>query len=1184
MEENELTPEISALKETNDFPAPDAARDARVKEAMDRALAKTGRRRASRWAGRHRRLLAWGAGLAAAGLVVALGLGEVHRAWRVGSPSPGNNDAALASSGIAVDVYSRFLNPQENFLAEESDGGANDALWGPPRRPGDLGAKVSTIFDDSSAPYTDTFELERSGGTGFTILGRDNDKHDLSDNVQAGLWYMSPEGSEPDEANQKDHVLTRVGTFSIEGLASVHKKSGTATSATTWKESQLTGNTCRLMVGDKEELPLRGLQAQARVDGFRARVILDLYFFSDRDRQLEGNFQLRLPNGASPYLFAFGETVFTAKDGTPSDRPIFFGLEDARRMGFEPAQAIADRAASWTGVKEARMVPREKAALAYRETVRRVVDPAILEWSGAGIFSARVFPLAPRRLHRVVIGYDVDLQRSGGDLEYRLELPQGVPQTSVDLDLARIPGVTAEVSPKVEPLEGAGRSHYRFDDLHERAVTLRQKAPGPLILAGRDPRTGPYFAASFRPEIPSVAGAGAPRAIFLVDTSLSSSSARFGVWLKLLRAILDENRDTLKEFAVLFFNVDSFFWQEKPVANTPENVQALLAFAGNLALEGATDLGRALAEAVSPAWAAPEWKSAPRDLFLLSDGAATWGETELRALSRILRSGPPAALFGYSTGIAGTDLRLLDALARESGGAVFSVTGEGEILKAARAHRSRPWRLEGVEIEGGTDLLLAGRPASVYAGQDLLLLGRGAPPASAEVALKLSSAGETRTVRSKLDHSIPSELAARAYGQAAVGQLEELGEPTSDVSRAYAQHFRVTGSTCSLLMLASEADYQHYDIKPEEDAFVVERSAASAVIAKTLAELGQALGDPKASFLAWLRKLEKTAGVSLSPTSAFKLALEAMDRSAFEVAAPPLSVRARTHSAIPGAFQEVLASQNLDYDLVAAEGLRRLKEIGPADALKALSSLIESRPGDAVLARDVAFSAVEWGLGGQAYHLFRRVADSRPFEPETYRALAQCLSGMGRADLALCFYEIGLAGRWDARFGEFRRILGLEYLHFLRQVVAGTLRSSVADFARARLETVSSEFDLGKADLLVTISWNTDGTDVDLHVTEPTGEECFYSHRQTRMGGQITQDVTQGYGPEMYTLKKAEPGDYRIRVHYFSSDRNRASARTKVEAAVFENWGTPEERVTRKTVVLADQKDLHDIATIRIGK
>src|SRR5438045_3331071 len=36
----------------------------------------------------------------------------------------------------------------------------------------------------------------------------------------------------------------------------------------TWRRSSIAANTARVMVGDHEELPLRGLQAQVTIDGF----------------------------------------------------------------------------------------------------------------------------------------------------------------------------------------------------------------------------------------------------------------------------------------------------------------------------------------------------------------------------------------------------------------------------------------------------------------------------------------------------------------------------------------------------------------------------------------------------------------------------------------------------------------------------------------------------------------------------------------------------------------------------------------------------------------------------------------------------------------------------------------------------------------------------------------------------
>jgi hypothetical protein len=115
------------------------------------------------------------------------------------------------------------------------------------------------------------------------------------------------------------------------------------------------------------------------------------------------------------------------------------------------------------------------------------------------------------------------------------------------------------------------------------------------------------------------------------------------------------------------------------------------------------------------------------------------------------------------------------------------------------------------------------------------------------------------------------------------------------------------------------------------------------------------------------------------------------------------------------------------------------------------------------------------------------------------------------------------------------------------------------------------------------ITWNTDNTDVDLHVIEPSGEECFYSHRETRSGGTLTRDVTRGYGPEMYLLPRARPGKYLVRAHYFASDRNRATAATKVYATPVEHWGEPDEKATERAVVLEAGKQTHDVAELVVG-
>lgn len=959
---------------------------------------------------------------------------------------------------------------------------------------------------------------------------------------------------------------------------------------TTWRRARATPNASRLMIGENEELPLEGMQANVQIDGFRARVLLDYYYYNDRDRQYEGNFKLRLPNEASLYFFAFGETAYEYRPQLESDERgvggAFFNLNDARGGGNTPEEILRLRAGSWNAPKVARIVPKEKAAHAYRETVRRRVDPALVEWSGAGIFAARVFPLAPQKLHRIVVGYDVDLTRVGDHLQYTLDLPEDMLESAVDINLSATAGGSATVQPAVKPFMSNGRAYYNISKSVARRVTVQIKDVGNTIIAGRDKELdSPLFAASLVADLPTEkVDVSSPQAVFLLDTSLSSNPDKFNVYLKLLEATLEKNRDSLQQFAVLLFNVENHWWQPKFVDNTPENVEQLMAYAHTLSLEGATDLGAALAQAARPDWFVSAGQVRPWDLFLLSDGALNWGQANLHQVTRPLTAegSHAGALFAYNTKMAGTASRVLQHLARETGGSVFSVVREAEIDQVAIAHRQRPWKLLGVEIEGGSDLLLAGRPSAVYPGQPLLLVGRGEPTSDKPVVLKLQRGEELKTLRLDVVQRLHATLAARTYGQVAVGQMESLGSATEDVSVAYARHFRVTGRTCSLLMLESEADYKRFNIKPEDDAFVVKSSQASRVVAEALQKAAKLLANPKAAFQAQLAKLEDMPGATFKVSPALKIAVDSLEPTAFDVPSGQLRCQHHTWEGLPTNLKEQLSTGKLDYDLVHQDAQRRMSKYSAADALRAVSSLIENSPGNLALVRDIAYSAMVWDLHDQAYHLLHRVAQARPYEPQMYLAMAQSLASAGHNDLALLHYEIASTGSWDERFRQFNHIVNVDYVHFLRQVQRGERKLTLAEFAEARLDRLAPSVKLESADIVVAIMWNTDGTDVDLHVTEPTGELCNYQNRQTKIGGSLTRDCTQGFGPELYVLPTARAGKYDVQAKYYSSDANRASTRTKVIATIYEGWGTDHERATRKTIALTTGKEMHPVAKLGV--
>ncbi|QDU98715.1 VWA domain-containing protein [Lignipirellula cremea] len=954
-------------------------------------------------------------------------------------------------------------------------------------------------------------------------------------------------------------------------------------SKTTWRRAAATPNASRLMIGDHDELPLEGMQVNVQVDGFRARVLLDLYYYNDRGQQLEGAFKLRLPSDASLYYFAFGETTYQYRpmvDQLASKG--FLSADLVRAAGTGPDEILRTRSDSWTKVKEARMVPKEKAALAYSETVRRRVDPALVEWSGAGMFNAKVYPLMPGKLHRIVVGYDVNLRSEGDDLVYQLDLPSHRNECTVDIGIGALPGAEAVVTPETRPFVASGHAFYNFKDPEQDSIEVRLKNAGVTLLQGNDPGVGDFFATRFTPELKATAQGSSSRAIFLLDTSLSSNPDKFNVWLKMLESVLEQNRDSLKEFAVLTFSIDSHWYKPGYTANTAENVKALLDECHNLSLEGATDLRQALTAAATPEWMKVGDKETKPDLFLLSDGSATWGDGNTQQMLQALHAGTAGSLFAYNTGLTGTSIGLLDYLARETGGAVFSVATEAEADLAAKAHRNRPWRLIETTVPGGEDLLLAGRVRNLYPGQTLLLTGRGKPQGSALLRVRMGE--EEQTLQIPLDRTVESELAPRLYGQTAVGQLEELRSATLDVSVAYARHFRVTGETCSLLMLESEADYQRFGIKPEDDQFVVKSMPAASLIDRKIDEMSARLLDPKATLLDWLVRMEQTPGFTYRTPTALKLTLEQMPAEAFQTPVAKIAGQLRMRADLPQAYFQGLSSRELDYDLISSEADRRLKDLSPADALRALSNLVENNPGDPVLTRDVAFSAMEWGLPGQAYPLLKRVAAIRPYEPQVYQAMAQCLQNSGNADLALVYYEVALNGQWNDRYRDVHRIVGVEYLHLLRRMASGELETTVPQYVNARLDSLQGTLGVDKADLVVAMMWNTDRTDVDLHVVEPSGEEVFYKNRNSRAGGTITRDVTEGFGPEMYIIQNAAEGEYVIKAMYYGGDANRTQMRTKVHLTIFEDFGGRKERVQHKTVTLNRGKEIREVDKIYVEK
>lgn len=95
--------------------------------------------------------------------------------------------------------------------------------------------------------------------------------------------------------------------------------------------------------------------------------------------------------------------------------------------------------------------------------------------------------------------------------------------------------------------------------------------------------------------------------------------------------------------------------------------------------------------------------------------------------------------------------------------------------------------------------------------------------------------------------------------------------------------------------------------------------------------------------------------------------------------------------------------------------------------------------------------------------------------------------------------------------------------------------------------------------LRVVLSWDSDGTDLDLHVVAPDGQHTFYANRVVADGGALDVDVTTGYGPEIYSNPTPPAGTYLVYVNYYGSGARR-EAITVAQVAVITDENTLDER------------------------
>ncbi|HEV3083593.1 MAG TPA: VIT domain-containing protein [Gemmataceae bacterium] len=957
--------------------------------------------------------------------------------------------------------------------------------------------------------------------------------------------------------------------------------------AQTWTRDGRPPTFARVYLGNGNSLDLVSLQVTVTVEGPRARTVVDHIFRNPHNQQLEGTFEYPLPTGASPSYFAMflGQTRDTmparfVRRGNDTALP-----QDALAR-LTPDQMVKQvSAADWGTLQEARVVSKQKALETYEDVVRGRIDPALLEYASGNTFSGRVFPIPPRGYNRVILAYEELLPVVGDKVAYRFPLPnRPLKEMQFTLQANAAECKAPLFFPKDTKREEGGsflsysRTWTNGTPDGQVVFAFTPAHPELQAISGRQGENGPqYVYARLRPELSKVQSetAFAGQAVFLLDTSLSEHPDRFAVNMRLLRKILESDPD-IKQFNILAFNVAPAWVEPKGwLANTKQGREQAFARLDGIVLEGATDLSAALDKLAKPGFEIA--RGTPLNVFLLSDGQITWGEPDVNTLMARFEKGCPFSprVYCYRTGLGAENLELFEALTRR-GGNIFNCFTEADLPAVAQAHRRQCLQVESVRFVGGpqaSDVLIAGRQAAIYPGGELIVAAKMQGTGKTAMLLEGTFLGKKYAQEYPLDITGSAEQAPRGWAEIAVSSLLALNDPKLDsLVVAYCQEFGIASRVASFLVLENAADYKRFNLEQERGKTV------NGDLGQYLEELWTSLGQavkPREAFARFLNQL----GTRVQSTDVLKL-LALLPDNAFELPESSLAGAIVHKGDMPPRY---LAERDKDIgnaNLYLAEARRRADANDASGAVRALSSVVEIYPGRSDALRLVGYRLLDLQQPVQAARLFQHVLQSRPFEPHSYRDLARSLEAAGNYGLAALQYEIILAGTWHNRFGDSLKNVALEeYALMMREAIhKRAVSKELANHFGERLEQINPA--RLQSDLRVTISWNTDATDVDLWVIEPDGIKCFYQNQHTPSGGELSQDQTQGYGPERYQIKQARKGVYKVMVHYYRGNPNLLAGETNVNIVVTRHAGTPQETVERHTVILKKQDEAVEVCRV----
>ncbi len=375
---------------------------------------------------------------------------------------------------------------------------------------------------------------------------------------------------------------------------------------------------------------------------------IDEVFVNPNDMDLEGTFIFPLPEGASF-----------------SDLALYI---DGKRV-------------------KGQLLNANEARTTYEDIVRRLRDPALLEYVNRNTFKLRIYPIPAHGEKRVEITYTETLKYDFGMVRYvyplNTEKFSSAPlhEVSIDANIKSSVPITTVYSPSHEidvARRGDREVKFSFEDKNVLPdkdfilyYTLSEKEIGLSLLSYREGSGPGYFMLLVSPRQDIAPADIVPKDVtFVLDTSGSMKGDKLAQAKKALRFCIGA-LNANDRFNIIRFSTDTEKFKTSVVSADGKNKEAAADFVENMVARGGTNINDSLIEALKDTGD----KRRPHIVVFVTDGEPTVGITDLPAIIKNVDAANKgnARIFVFGVGEE-TNTHLLDKISSDNHGVSEYVT------------------------------------------------------------------------------------------------------------------------------------------------------------------------------------------------------------------------------------------------------------------------------------------------------------------------------------------------------------------------------------------------------------------------------------------------------------------------------------------------------------------------------